>query len=48
MSSWNITGCVGVSLEEKEMRALASAFALALTLALFQYPERDFSLFYFI
>ena len=31
---------VRVSLEEKEMRVLASAFALALTLTLFQYPER--------
>ena len=32
---------VRVSLEEKEMRVLASALALALTLTLFLYPERD-------
>jgi len=31
---------VRVSLEEKEMRVLASALALALTLTLFLYPER--------
>ena len=32
---------MSVSLEEKETSVLASALALALTLALFQYPERD-------